>query len=189
MDVAEPEASDVPDSSSDSGDSDSAIRGHHSQVSGAHDTESLQLQIQQLLPELAQAVSRMEIINPEVLRVTSAFQALQRFGRVLRVNGDFYQKSRKSETIRTFWSHSWHGGAWKKILTLVTYYNSRAAICFGTSVAFLMMLLHSLGLLPGIIRVFAWPWAPFCIWSVTLGILIAGGTLTLWRPMAEVGSW
>lgn len=188
MDVAEPEGSDVPDSSSDSGDSDSAIRGHLSQISVPHGPESVQLQLQQLMPQLAEAVSRMEVTNPEVLRVTFAFQALQRFGWVFRVNGDFYQKSRKSEKIRTFWSHSWHGGAWKKILTLVTYYNSRVAIFFGTSVAFLMLLLHSLGLLQGIIRVFAWPWAPFSIWSVTLGIFIAGGTLTLWRPMTQVGS-
>ena len=186
MDLAEPEGSDVPDSSSDSGDSDSAIRGHLSQISVPHGPESVQLQLQQLMPQLAEAVSRMEVTNPEVLRVTFAYQALQRFGWVFRVNGDFYQKSRKSEKIRTFWSHSWHGGAWKKILTLVTYYNSRVAIFFGTSVAFLMLLLHSLGLLPGIIRVFAWPWAPFSIWSTTLGIFIAGGTLTLWRPMTQV---
>ena len=169
------------DSSSDS-EEDVAIR----QSQGSHGTESFQLQIQQLMPQLAQKVSQMEVLHPEVLRVTYAFQALQRFGRVFRVDGDFYHKSRKSEKIKTFWSHSWHGSSWKKILTLIAYYNSRVAICFGTSVGFLMALLHLLGFLPGIIRVSAWPWAPFCIWSITLGIVVAALTLALWRPMTQV---
>ena len=138
--TTKPEASIPNDSSSDS-EEDVAIR----QSQGSHGTESFQLQIQQLMPQLAQKVSQMEVLHPEVLRVTYAFQALQRFGRVFRVDGDFYHKSRKSEKIKTFWSHSWHGSSWKKILTLIAYYNSRVAICFGTSVAFLMALLHLLG--------------------------------------------
>jgi len=169
--TAKPEAS-VSSESNDSEDGDSAIG--QSQGCGTHGTESFQLQIQQLMPQVVQKVSQMEVIHPEVLRVTFAFQAFQRFGQVFRVEGDFYHKSRKSENIKTFWNHSWHGSSWKKILTLIAYYNSRVAICFGTSVAFLMALLHLLGFLP---------WSPFCIWStVTLGLVVTAVDLDIVAP-------
>lgn len=50
--------------------------------------------------------------------------------------------------ISTFVSHSWHGSPWQKILALITFYNSRAAICLGCVSAVTMMLLSGLGYLP-----------------------------------------
>ena len=56
--TTKPEASiSIHDSSSDS-EEDVAIR----QSQGSHGTESVQLQIQQLMPQLAQKVSQMEVL-------------------------------------------------------------------------------------------------------------------------------
>ena len=73
------------------------------------------------MKRMAHSIARMEVINPEVLRVTPAFQAFQQFGAALRPRqrGSFYHKSRESHKISTFWSHSWRGGHWRKLLTLV----------------------------------------------------------------------
>ena len=50
-----------------------------------------------LLSQVAQAVARMEITSPEVLRVTCAHQTLQGCGRVFRSDRDLYHKSRRCE--------------------------------------------------------------------------------------------
>ena len=57
----------------------------------------------------------------------------------------------KSHKKSTFWSHSWHGGQLKKILTLLTY-NGYAALLGGFLVAILMMILFGFDLLPGLDR-------------------------------------
>jgi len=57
----------------------------------------------------------------------------------------------KSHKISTFWSHSWHGGQLKKILTLLTY-NGYAAPLGGFLVAISMMILFDFDLLPGLDR-------------------------------------
>ena len=33
------------------------------------------------------------------------------------VDRDYFERSRQSMKIQTFWSHSWHGGYVKKLLT------------------------------------------------------------------------
>jgi hypothetical protein len=43
----------------------------------------------------------------------------------------FCDSGQQAESIGTFWSHSWHGNQWKKILTLMTFYNGTAAIALG----------------------------------------------------------
>ena len=84
-----------------------------------------ELLMEEIIPEVAKSIAEMEVTNPEILRVTRAFAAFQNFAAALRggCDGDLYYKSRKSHKISTFWSHSWHGGQWKKILTLLTFYN------------------------------------------------------------------
>jgi hypothetical protein len=78
-------------------------------------------QIRQLMPKVVKSIAKMGVTHPEVLRTARAHQAFQHFAAALRVgsDGDFYYKSRESHKISTFWSHSWHGGHWKKILTLI----------------------------------------------------------------------
>ena len=44
----------------------------------------LDLKMEQLRSQVTQKVARMEITNPEILRVTPAFRAFQNFGKALR---------------------------------------------------------------------------------------------------------
>ena len=48
---------------------------------------------------ILERVAKMDVVNPEVLRVTPVFRALEHFAAALRVGsaGDFYHKSRKSQ--------------------------------------------------------------------------------------------
>ena len=108
----------------------------------------------QLESLVATRIAEMQILDPEVLRVTPAHKAFQNFAHALRPagKGDFHRKSFVREEISSFWSHSWHGDPSKKILTLLMFYNGAASILIGTLVAFLMMILFSLGCLPGFSR-------------------------------------
>eukprot|EP00435_Cladocopium_sp_Y103_P018084 s2117_g4.t1 len=138
--------------------------------------------------KMSQGIAQMDVINPEIMRVTRAFQTFQRFGAVLRVecDGDFYHKSCPSNKISTFWSHSWHGGHWKKILTLITLYNGSAAVCLGLLTGLVMMLLFSFGQLPGFDRGFYIESVRWSTWSVCSGFLVTCLVFALWRPQTQV---
>ena len=125
----------------------------------------------EITSKLSQHIAQMGVTNPEVLRVTPAFRAFQQCAAALRsgCDGDFFYKSHRSRKISTFWSHSWHGGHWKKILTLIILYNGPAAIFLGFFTAILMMLLFSFELLPGYDRGFQirMNWST---WSLSSGL-------------------
>ena len=141
-------------------------------------------EIQHVLPKVVAAVSKMEVVNPEVLRVTTAKEALHLCGRALRgTERELFHRSRKSSKISTFWSHSWHGSALKKILTLYCSYNSRPACLLGLSVGLLMALLFALEQLPGLTQVAQ---EPFSNWAVLSGTTTTAVVLLLWRPSHEV---
>ena len=95
-------------------------------------SSEIQLHIQQLVKNYASKLAQLDVTNPEVLRTTHAFCAFQGCAKALRVqcDGDFFHKSFKNDKISTFWSHSWHGAQWKKILTLLSFYNGFAAVYF-----------------------------------------------------------
>lgn len=136
--------------------------------------------------ELAQSVAEMEVTVPEVLRVTEACQAFEHFAAALRpaCHENFFYKSQQAESIGTFWSHSWHGNQWKKILTLMTFYNGTAAIALGFVAALVMMLFFSFDLLPGFYRgYYDIQWSTWCLLSA---LLVSSGTLLLWRPKNQV---
>ena len=124
---------------------------------------------------VAEKVAEMEILTPEVLRATPAHRAFQGFARALRKNaqGKFYQRSFLTKRISSFWSHSWHGDHWKKILTLLMIYNGFASVVIGCLVACCMMILFSFGLLPGFTRnthveVFSSAWSVGCFFVATV---------------------
>eukprot|EP00438_Fugacium_kawagutii_P029235 Skav229570 [mRNA] locus=scaffold568:670992:672521:+ [translate_table: standard] len=89
-------------------------------------------------------------MSPEVLRTTSPGQALLCGGRAFWSSGikDYFARSRPTQCIGTFWSHSWHGKTRTKILLLLLSYNGSAAILFGSLAAVIMCALSSCGLLP-----------------------------------------
>jgi len=145
-----------------------------------------ELLIEEIIPKVAQSIAEMEVTNPEILRATRAFAAFQNFAAALRggCDRDFFYKSRKSHKISTFWSHSWHGGQWKKILTLLTYYNGFAALLGDFLVAILMMILVGFDLLPGLDRGSQGPL--FSMWCVHSGFIVTTLVLLLWRSQNKI---
>ena len=136
----------------------------------------------------AHRFARREITRPEVLRVTRAYQAFQRFAEVLRPgsNGDFYKKSFVSKKISSFWSHSWHGNYRMKIITLVMLHNGRASVVIGSFTAVAMMVLSSLGVLPGWVRDLREEQMDVFIWAQGVGFIAAVMTLLIWRSQRQV---
>ena len=145
-----------------------------------------ELLIEEIIPKVAQSIAEMEVTNPEILRATRAFAAFQNFAAALRggCDRDFFYKSRKSHKISTFWSHSWHGGQCKKILTLLTLYNGFAALLGGFFVAILMMILFDFDLLPG------WERGSrdgnFSMWCLPSGFLVTTLVMLLWRSRHNI---
>eukprot|EP00435_Cladocopium_sp_Y103_P020223 s603_g4.t3 len=86
--------------------------------------------------------------------------------------------------ISTFWSHSWHGGHWKKILTLIPFYNGTAAVSLGLLTGLLMMLLFCFGQLPGFSR--GWENIRWSTWSLCSGVLVTCLVAIFWRPQTQV---
>ena len=151
------------------------------------ESERGEIQIQEFIPQIAKKIAEMDVTNPEILRVTRAFSAFQNVAKALRVgcDGDFYHKSFKSHKISTFWSHSWHGGYWKKIITLLTLYNGPAALFCGFLTATLMAILFCFGILPGIDR--GWgPWVPFSPWCLPSGFVVTIVVMISWRSPTKV---
>ena len=144
----------------------------------------------QINAKIANYIAKMEVINPEVMRVTYAFCAFQNAAKALRVGkGKFYHKSFKSDKISTFWSHSWHGGHWKKILTLLTFYNAPAALFCGFLTAILMMILYCLQILPGFDRQFknfGLYSVYFSLWCVSSGFVVTILVMLFWRSHTKV---
>ena len=73
-------------------------------------------------------LSLMTPATDDVIRSTKAYLPLQNFGMPLRkpeTEKGWHHFSEVASEIEAFWSHSWHGRAWQKILTLLIIYNSR----------------------------------------------------------------
>ncbi|CAK9008299.1 unnamed protein product [Durusdinium trenchii] len=86
---------------------------------------------------VATYVARMEVLTPDVVRVTRAYNAFRGCGKALRPQNheDLHKDSFVRERISSFWSHSWHGPCWRKILSLFMRYNGLAAVLIGCSSA------------------------------------------------------
>ncbi|CAE7422899.1 unnamed protein product [Symbiodinium sp. CCMP2592] len=135
----------------------------------------------------ARFIAQMDIASPEVLRVMPAVKAFQHCFLALRgaYGVDLLAMSQPSDTIAAFWSHSWHGQRWKKILTLITIYNGRAAIGLGMFIAVVMMVLSLVLDLPGYDRhdMRETDWSAWSSWS---GFLVTALLMIFWRPQTRV---
>ncbi|CAE7400230.1 unnamed protein product, partial [Symbiodinium sp. CCMP2456] len=180
----------VPGERQDSAPSQSSGHGSipspgHSVDSGASDTD---LHIEAVIPTLVERIAKMEVVNPEVLRVTPVFRALEHFAVALRVGsaGNLYHKSHQSQRISTFWSHSWHAGHWKKIFAVITLYNGTAAVLLSLLTGACMMLLYGLGTLPGFDRGWWHDGHQWSCWSTFSGFVVASLVMIFWRPRTRV---
>ena len=135
--------------------------------------------------QVAAYVARMEIVQPEALRVTRAHKAFQGCARALRSRsgtvGDLYMESFMSDKVSCFWSHSWHGRTWMKILSLMMRYNGLPSVLVGSFTALIMMGLFAGGLLPEISRS-SWSHEHWSTWSLASGFIAAVITFLLWQP-------
>ena len=140
-----------------------------------------------LTPQVAALVADMSILNPEVLRVTPAYKAFQTCAEAFRPNNhrELHRRSRRTEEITRFWSHSWHGSRWQKVLTLLTLYNGLPSILLGTFAAFVMMRLFALGFLPGFRRL-SWTSLEWSTWSLVTGLGVSISSFVLWKPQEDV---
>eukprot|EP00435_Cladocopium_sp_Y103_P038908 s244_g10.t1 len=184
MDAVAPQLSAVSDSSSDVCHGSVPVP----RLSGS-DERDIDVQIERLEPFLVEKIAQMEIVRPEVMRVTPAYRAFQQRAAALRVgvDGDFFSKSYMSHQISTFWSHSWHSGHWKKIITLITIYNGPAASVLGMLAALVMMPLFCFDLLPSLDRGRTGPTAiGYSCWSLWSGFLVTSLVMMLWRPQSRV---
>ena len=164
-------------------------RSSHSVESGSEPTESCALDPSiEIVEKMGRVIARMEVVDPEVLRVAPAFCAFQHFARPLRIgcDGDFYYKSFKSQKISNFWSHSWHGGHWNKILTLLTFYNASAALVCGFLIAILMMILFCYRLLPSVDRAGAGDAHRWSNWCLCSGFVMTTLLTFLWRSQKKI---
>ena len=167
----------------------SSRHSEHSTESSLEDENvAMEQDIHQIIviEKIANYIAKMEVSNPEVMRVTYAFCAFQNVAAALRVgDGNFFHKSFKSQKISTFWSHSWHGGHWKKILTLLAFYNAPAALACGFLTAILMMILYYLQILPGFDRQKKF-YILFSPWCLPSGFVVAILMMLLWRSHTKV---
>ena len=123
-----------------------------------------------------------------MVRAVPAYVPLRAAGRILRKLGaedkaGNYAKSSPTLKISEFWSHSWHGPVWSKVLMLLVMNNGLASLCMGT--------------LGGALLVFAFwafgpaqdPGEPLDAMLATLFALMCSAlTLIFWRPGQSVAS-
>ncbi|CAE7948820.1 unnamed protein product, partial [Symbiodinium sp. KB8] len=89
-------------------------------------------------------------------------------------------------TIRTFWSHSWHGGAWKKYVTLLLFYHGTAALLIASLGAGLASVLFGLEILPALSQPKEGDSNFQCIWTNPVGLVSYCVVLLFWRSSADV---
>ncbi|CAJ1449959.1 unnamed protein product, partial [Effrenium voratum] len=145
---------------------------------------------QKVVQRVARYMSAMQVSDPELLRAASPSCVLSGFGRALR-DGPFeaHHLSRATTRISAFWSHSWHGQPWKKILVLLFIYNGFPAVVLGSWAALLLLALTSWNFLPGYAK--AATLEPgtvyiFSMWGLGGGALVAGLALLLWQPRGSI---
>ena len=143
----------------------------------------------QLTKRTATDMSAMEVTRPELLRATRAYSALQCCGRALHhsFSGDLHHRSFQTDSFDCFWSHSWHGSSWQKILLLMVVYNGRAALIAGNVAAILGMSLFYLELLPsGQHYQLAGADYHYGPWGFVLGLSATFCMLFVWQPRSKI---
>ena len=144
----------------------------------------------QLTKRTANDMSAMEVTSPELLRATRAYSALQCCGRALHhsFSGDLHHRSFQTDSFDCFWSHSWHGSSWQKILLLMVVYNGRAALIAGNVAAILGMSLFYLELLPSYSRHYQLVGAEYHYgpWGLVFGCATTFCMLFVWQPGTKI---
>ncbi|CAK9080796.1 Uncharacterized protein SCF082_LOCUS38498 [Durusdinium trenchii] len=116
----------------------------------------------------------MDLTNRKFLRAVPIHRVLRRFGRVLRTSTQVeFKHSLVVEEIAKFISHSWQASRWSKTLTLLLFYNWKAAVIVSNLMALLAMILFMFDLLPGFRKAARWGSEPLFVapWTVCTAVL------------------
>jgi len=108
---------------------------------------------------------------PDVLRAVTFRRAIRILDKSTPCDDAAYRQSRSVERIQYFWSHSWHGPARSKMLSLCLFHNFRQSFVCGAVATGLAALLT--------VR-----WAPepelAAVPATLLVLLVSSVTLVLW---------
>ncbi|CAE7224438.1 rpl22 [Symbiodinium natans] len=136
---------------------------------------------------LAGIVSRLEPTRRDIIQAVQAHHALWRFGRVLRrAPTARHRASYPTDRIDQFWSHSWHGSTWNKVLTAIYLSNGLAASLLATVGAALLMVCVGTGTLPEKIFSQEPQYPEHSMWCTVLGFLLYLLVLFFWRPSKSI---
>ncbi|CAK9076393.1 CCHC-type domain-containing protein [Durusdinium trenchii] len=135
-----------------------------------------------LIGEVTEWVTNMQVVRPELVRAISCHVALRQFGYAFRKKtaadkARFFAQSRAAEHLDEFWSHSWQLSAWRKILSLMFLKNGLAAATIGSLFSLLGFTLSMLQILPS---TFGFG-GKVSFWSTLFGLLAFFGSLFFWR--------
>ena len=91
--------------------------------------------------------------------------------------------SYQTSSIDQFWSHSWHGSKYSKILTALYLNNGMLAVLVSTLGSLMVMIFVGLGLIPGLRTSGGLPLTPWCLLSgFGMYLLVLFG----WRPRHSI---
>ena len=158
----------------------------HRESEESDENEESQEAADSLYDKIADLLASMQPIGEDMVRGIAVRHVLHGFGAALRLHPSrqqdtlrrLHQKSRPTDAIGEFWSHSWRGKAWRKILTLILLKNGVAAAIIGTLAACLGSALTYYEVLP------LFGGAP--LWGNILGACFFILTLFLWPSKQNI---
>ncbi|CAE7351637.1 unnamed protein product [Symbiodinium sp. KB8] len=140
---------------------------------------------------VVEILSNMMPAKPDIIRAARAGRATFCCGRALRSSrgkrGDF-RTSFQTVKIAEFWSHSWHGSRWSKIVTAIYLNNGLIAPLIATICAMIAASLFVAGVLP--MEFVEWtdnPWIPqyqyplVSYWAKATGFIVYCFILLFWQ--------
>lgn len=141
--------------------------------------------------KVAQRLEMMELVDPSLMRAARTHKAIEALAQeCLGIEAESrLDSSFVVQEICQFWSHSWHGSAWKKLLLVLAMENGLAATVCGTLAGLIAMVLYINGLLPGGARpaiLGGDHGTSLSLWSTAAASLTALLTLCFWRPPRSV---
>ncbi|CAJ1394068.1 unnamed protein product [Effrenium voratum] len=143
----------------------------------------------QVEKQLVGIMASMQVTRQEVLRGAPAGRVLRSAWAVLTERVDdhkAFEVSKPVEHITEFWSHSWHGSAWRKVLTLLVVKNGFAALVTSLFSSLLFALLFGFGILPAYSFGEETEEDFRSVWALSAGCVASCLTLLLWRPQTCV---
>ena len=134
---------------------------------------------------MADWLSQMILTDARFLRATEASRVVEYAGRALWLDKPtYYRHSRTVKEINKFISHSWQASAWSKMLTLLFFYNWKAAVIVSNLLVAVAMILFTFDFLPGFTKTPRFGKGPLYLgpWGLCIGIVSFVLVLVFRRP-------